>query len=119
MVNNLDASWIKAAVKKSTELNSDKKLYFGGKGKFFKRKYKKIEKLNEGVRATNTAGISRKNTELMELLITETLKRNLKKEFEFLKVNYVKIDLNLVGKKEEARIKIAQGCSWLKYPGFK
>lgn len=38
----LDASWIKAAVKKSTELNTDKKLYFGGKSNFFKRKFNKL-----------------------------------------------------------------------------
>lgn len=38
----LDASWIKAAVKKSTELNTDKKLYFGGKYNFFKRKFNKL-----------------------------------------------------------------------------
>ena len=42
---------------------------------------KKKGKLEESIRATTTTGISRKNTELMELLITETLKQNLKKEF--------------------------------------
>lgn len=43
----LDASWIKTAVKKSSELQTDKKLYFGGKSNFFKRKYKKVDKLNK------------------------------------------------------------------------
>ena len=35
----IDASWIKSAVKKSTELQTEKKLYFGGKSNFFKRKF--------------------------------------------------------------------------------
>jgi len=40
----LDASWIKDAVKKATELNTDKKLYFGGKSNFFKKKFgKKVD----------------------------------------------------------------------------
>jgi len=40
----LDASWIKNAVKKSTELHTDKKLYFGGKSNFFKKKFgKKVD----------------------------------------------------------------------------
>lgn len=42
-IDCLDASWIKCAVKKSTELNIDKKLYFGGKNNFFKRKFNKIK----------------------------------------------------------------------------
>ena len=42
-IDLLDASWIKCAVKKSTELQTDSKLYFGGKKNFFKRKYKKID----------------------------------------------------------------------------
>ena len=44
-INELDASWIKSAVKKATELSREGKLYFGGKKQFFKRKYKKIDKL--------------------------------------------------------------------------
>jgi IS605 OrfB family transposase len=43
----LDASWIKSAVKKSTELQTETKLYFGGKNNFFKRKYKKIDLLDK------------------------------------------------------------------------
>jgi len=43
----LDASWIKSAVKKSTELQIETKLYFGGKNNFFKRKYKKIKSLDK------------------------------------------------------------------------
>lgn len=43
----LDASWIKCAVKTSSELNIDNKLYFGGKKNFFKRKFKKIESYNK------------------------------------------------------------------------
>ena len=39
-IDCLDASWIKCAVKKSTELQTDKKLYFGGKSNFFKRKFR-------------------------------------------------------------------------------
>ena len=35
-IDCLDSSWIKTAVKKSTELNKDKKIYFGGKSNFFK-----------------------------------------------------------------------------------
>ena len=42
-IDCLDASWIKCAVKKSTELNIDKKLYFGGKNNFFNRKFNKIK----------------------------------------------------------------------------
>ncbi|MFW6219748.1 MAG: hypothetical protein ACOC33_02825 [bacterium] len=42
-IDCLDASWIKCAVKKSSELQIENKLYFGGKSKFFKRKFKKID----------------------------------------------------------------------------
>ncbi len=58
----------------------------------------KKSKLEESLRATTTTGISRKNTELMESLITETLKQNLKKEFESLDVDYIKIDLDKIGR---------------------
>jgi energy-coupling factor transporter ATP-binding protein EcfA2 len=67
---------------------------------------KKKVRLEEGIRATTTTGISRKNTELMELLITETLKQNLKKEFEFLKVDYIKIDLDNMGRQGVALHKL-------------
>lgn len=40
-IESLDASWVKCAVKLSTELDTDNKIYFGGKSNFFKRKYKK------------------------------------------------------------------------------
>jgi len=46
-INCLDASWIKTAVKKSTELHTEKKLYFGGKSNFFKRKFGKINNYNK------------------------------------------------------------------------
>ena len=46
-IDGLDASWIKEAVKLSTELYTDKKLYFGSKKEFFKRKYNKIDSLNK------------------------------------------------------------------------
>lgn len=46
-INCLDASWIKCAVKKAFELQTDKKLYFGGKYNFFKRKYKKIDEYSK------------------------------------------------------------------------
>jgi IS605 OrfB family transposase len=46
---NLDASWIKAAVKKATELQIDTKLYFGGKSNFFKKKFNKIKDFNKNV----------------------------------------------------------------------
>jgi hypothetical protein len=46
-IDCLDASWIKCAVKKASELQTDDKLYFGGKSKFFKRKFKRIEKINK------------------------------------------------------------------------
>jgi len=42
-IDCLDASWIKCAVKKASELQIDKKLYFGGKSNFIKRKFKKID----------------------------------------------------------------------------
>jgi len=42
-IDCLDASWIKCAVKQATDLQRDKKMYFGGKNNFFKRKYNKIE----------------------------------------------------------------------------
>ena len=54
-IDELDASWIKSAVKKAMELNSigiggkDQKVYFGGKSNFFKRKYKKIDKLDKSI----------------------------------------------------------------------
>ena len=40
-IDELDASWIKAAVKKATELDTEEKLYFGGKKQYFEHKYKK------------------------------------------------------------------------------
>jgi len=46
-IDCIDASWIKAAVKKSTELQTEKKLYFGSKSKFFKRKFHKINNYNK------------------------------------------------------------------------
>ena len=46
-IDCLDSSWIKTAVKKSTELNKDKKIYFGGKSNFFKRKFKKINRYSK------------------------------------------------------------------------
>jgi len=46
-IDELDSSWIKCAVKKSTELQTDRKLYFGGKTNFFKRKYNKIDSFNK------------------------------------------------------------------------
>ena len=46
-IDCLDASWIKADVKKSTELHTDKKLYFGGKSNFFKKKFGKITNFNK------------------------------------------------------------------------
>lgn len=48
-INELDASWIKSAVKKATELNKEHKIYFGGKKNFFKRKYKKINELDKSI----------------------------------------------------------------------
>ena len=48
-IDCLDSSWIKAAVKKSTELQTNQKLYFGGKSKFFKKKYKKLEILDKNM----------------------------------------------------------------------
>lgn len=48
-IDELDASWIKCAVKKSTELQTNKKLYFGGKSAFFKRKFNKIKYLDKNV----------------------------------------------------------------------
>ena len=48
-IDLLDASWIKAAVKKATELSRDKKIYFGGKSNFFKRKYLKINELDKSI----------------------------------------------------------------------
>ena len=48
-INELDASWVKCAVKKSFELQTDKKLYFGGKSNFFKRKFNKIDKLDKNL----------------------------------------------------------------------
>ncbi len=46
-IDCIDASWIKSAVKKSTELQTEKKLYFGGKSNFFKRKFGKINNYNK------------------------------------------------------------------------
>lgn len=45
----LDSSWIKAAVKKATELQKDTKLYFGGKSNFFKRKFNKIKEFSKNL----------------------------------------------------------------------
>lgn len=81
------------------ELNARKKL--SNKKKLvinFIDNLKRIEKLTSCIRATTTTGISRKSAELMELLITEKLKQNLKKEFEFLNVGYIKIDLDKTGR---------------------
>jgi transposase len=48
-IDLLDASWIKCAVKKAFELQTENKLYFGGKSNFFKRKYDKIDSLNKNM----------------------------------------------------------------------
>lgn len=45
----LDASWIKAAVKKSLELHREEKVYFGGKKQFFDRKYNKIQSYSKDI----------------------------------------------------------------------
>ncbi len=63
-IDILDASWIKSAVKKSTELNTDKKLYFGGKKNFFKKKFNKIKDFNKDfpleIRGSSSDGGNRK-----------------------------------------------------------
>ena len=46
---DLDASWIKAGVKKADEIKVDGKLYFGGKKSFFKRKYHKINSYDKSI----------------------------------------------------------------------
>jgi len=102
-IDELDASWIKTAVKKAVELNStriattkakekerldkekldkktpikkslkpkkprraiefirDKKVYFGGRGNFFKRKYNKIDELDKSIPFDMVGSCSDKN----------------------------------------------------------
>lgn len=65
-IDLLDASWIKCAVKKSVELQTDNKLYFGGKKNFFNRKYKKTNSLDKTIPmemrgSTSDAGGNRKS----------------------------------------------------------
>lgn len=48
-IDALDASWIKAAVKKSLELDADKKIIFGGKVEFFKRKFGKKNSFDRSI----------------------------------------------------------------------
>ena len=64
----LDASWIKAAVKKSMELQTNTKLYFGGKGNFFKRKFKKKVEFNKNVPLEMRGSCSDKGNRKAEII---------------------------------------------------
>ena len=46
-IDELDASWIKSAVKKAFDLQIETKLYFGGKSNFFKSKFHKKNNFKE------------------------------------------------------------------------
>lgn len=59
---------------------------------------RKNKSLNDGIRAVDTTHISRKNTELMQSLITDQLKENLKDEFKALGVGSMNINLDKVGR---------------------
>jgi energy-coupling factor transporter ATP-binding protein EcfA2 len=61
-------------------------------------KLKRKEKIRQSLRATNTLGVSRKSAELMEAVVTDQLKHNLRAEFRNLNVDYIKIDLNKSGR---------------------
>jgi len=56
------------------------------------------EKIRVCMNSFSTTGISKKNAELTEQLVTERLKEDLKTEFKNLSVDYVKIDLNKSGR---------------------
>ena len=60
--------------------------------------FKKQKNLKEALRFTDTGSISRKSKELMGQLITEKLKTALKNEFSNLDIDYLKIDLNKIGR---------------------
>lgn len=58
----------------------------------------KITNIKECIRETITTGVSRKCTELMEVLITERLKEELMKEFKILDIDYLRVDLKKLGR---------------------
>lgn len=70
-IESLDASWIKCAVKKASELHiNDDKLYFGGKSNFFKEKFKKINLKKKLIKLENSNDFMQKskiNNEIQKL----------------------------------------------------
>lgn len=62
------------------------------------KKLQSKEKIRVCMSSFNTTGISRKNAELTEQLVTERLKEDLRTEFKNLNVDYIKIDLSKSGR---------------------
>lgn len=58
----------------------------------------KINKFEDCRKATTTTGISKKCSDLMESIVTERLKEEIVKEFKNLNIDYLKVDLNKMGR---------------------
>jgi IS605 OrfB family transposase len=122
-IDCLDASWIKCAVKKSTELQTNTKLYFGGKFNFFKRKFKKIDPFDKNfpleMRGSSSDKGNRK-AKLLNNIFTFKPSKNIKFEIELkLSKNETKL-LNII--QEEAKLsknyfnfKISKEFLWISF----
>lgn len=104
-ISNLDSSWIKTAVKKSLELQTDNKLYFGGKSNFLKKKYNKVNNYSKLISLDMRGSTSDFGNRKAELDITNNLiifkpKRGIKYE----------IPLNLSKGERKMLLKLENQC---------
>lgn len=103
-ISELDASWIKCAIKKSTELHRDKKLYFGGKKNFFRCKYKKISGLDKSflleMRGSTSDNNGNRKSELNIIDNNELIFKPKKGIKQLIKLNLSKNEYKLLSKLE-------------------
>lgn len=106
-IDSLDASWIKTAVKKATELNQDTKLYFGSKKEFFQRKYHKTNNYKESklIPLDMRGSTSDKGNRKAKLDIL-----NNKVIFKPNKNNHYEINLNLSKNERNMLLKLETQC---------
>jgi hypothetical protein len=122
-IDCLDASWIKCAVKKSVELQTENKLYFGGKANFFKKKYNKITTLDKNMPMEMRGSSSDKGNRKGKLVNGNLIFKPYKGlEFE-IKMNLSKNERNLLSiieeeskdKKNYFNIKINNEYIWISF----
>ena len=58
----------------------------------------RINKIEDCRKATTTTGVSKKCSDLMEIIVTERLKEEIVKEFKNLNIDYLKVDLSKMGR---------------------